>query len=118
MTGPLLHPKNESGNRPSGWDVLYVVYIGDCEGAPDVLYLSDLYEGIGSAEVEVKVLRGNGSRETCHNNMSGQVSTALYPIPPENCTDLSRVRSIYYTVGAVRMSILAAIFAYEVILHD
>ena len=40
---------------------LYVVYTGDCEDVSDVLYLSDLYEGIGSAEVEVKVLRGNGS---------------------------------------------------------
>lgn len=40
---------------------LYVVYTGDCEDVSDVLYLSDLYEGIGSAEVKVKVLRGNGS---------------------------------------------------------
>ena len=40
---------------------LYVVYTGECEDVSDVLYLSDLYEGIGSAEVEVKVLRGNGS---------------------------------------------------------
>lgn len=40
---------------------LYVVYTGDCEDVSNVLYLSDLYEGIGSAEVEVKVLRGNGN---------------------------------------------------------
>lgn len=40
---------------------LYVVYVGDREDVPDVLYLSDLYEGHGSAEVTVKVLRGNGT---------------------------------------------------------
>lgn len=40
---------------------LYVVYTGDREDVPEVLYLSDLYEGDGSAEVKVKVLRGNGT---------------------------------------------------------
>lgn len=40
---------------------LYVIYTGDREDVPDVLYLSDLYEGDGSAEVKVKVLRGNGA---------------------------------------------------------
>lgn len=40
---------------------LYVVYTGDREDVPDVLYLSNLYEGDGSAEVKVKVLRGNGT---------------------------------------------------------
>ena len=37
---------------------LYVVYTGKRD-VPDVLRLSDLYEGVGSVEVEVKVLRGN-----------------------------------------------------------
>ncbi len=36
---------------------LYVVYTGR-EQSPDVFHLSDLYEGKGSAEIEVKVLRG------------------------------------------------------------
>ena len=36
---------------------LYVVYTD----VPAVLRLSDLYEGTGSADVEVKVLRGNGT---------------------------------------------------------
>lgn len=40
---------------------LYVVYTGDREDIPEVLRLSDLYEGEGSAEVEVKVLSGNGT---------------------------------------------------------
>ena len=40
---------------------LYVVYTGERKDVPDVLYLSDLYEGDGSAEVKVKVLRGNGT---------------------------------------------------------
>ena len=40
---------------------LYVVYTGNRKDIPEVLYLSDLYEGNGSAEVEVKVLRGNGT---------------------------------------------------------
>ena len=40
---------------------LYVVYTGDREDVPEELYLSDLYEGAGSAEVKVRVLRGDGS---------------------------------------------------------
>lgn len=40
---------------------LYVVYTGNREDVPEVLYLSDLYEGNGSAEIKVKVLRGNGT---------------------------------------------------------
>ena len=39
---------------------LYVVYTGDRQDIPDVLRLSDLYEGSGSAEIEVKVLRQEG----------------------------------------------------------
>lgn len=37
---------------------LYVVYTGK-QNVPDVLRLSDLYEGTGSVDVEVKVLRGD-----------------------------------------------------------
>lgn len=37
---------------------LYVVYTGARQGIPDTLYLSDLYEGAGSVELQVKVLRG------------------------------------------------------------
>lgn len=37
---------------------LYVVYTGDRQDIPDVLRLSDLYQGPGGAEIEVKVLRG------------------------------------------------------------
>ncbi len=40
---------------------LYVVYTGDRKDIPEFLYLSDLYEGEGSAEVKVRVLRGNGT---------------------------------------------------------
>lgn len=37
---------------------LYVIYTGEQKDIPDTLYLSDLYEGVGSAELQVKVLRG------------------------------------------------------------
>lgn len=50
----LYAPKQITVPRPE----LYVVYTGK-QDVPDVLRLSDLYEGIGSVEVEVKVLRGN-----------------------------------------------------------
>ena len=50
-TAPVKIPRPE----------LYVVYTGDRTDVPEVLRLSDLYEGTGSADVEVKVLRGNGT---------------------------------------------------------
>lgn len=37
---------------------LYVVYTGEREDVPEVLHLSDLYQGPGGAEIEVKVLCG------------------------------------------------------------
>lgn len=37
---------------------LYVVYTGTRQSVPDILSLSDLYEGVGSVELHVKVLRG------------------------------------------------------------
>jgi len=40
---------------------LYVVYTGDRKDVPEFLYLSDLYKGEGSAEVKVRILRGNGT---------------------------------------------------------
>ena len=40
---------------------LYVVYTGDRKEVPEMLRLSDLYQGVGSAEVEVKVLRDDGT---------------------------------------------------------
>ena len=40
---------------------LYVVYTGDRKEIPETLRLSDLYQGTGSAEVEVKVLRDDGT---------------------------------------------------------
>lgn len=40
---------------------LYVVYTGDRKEIPEALHLSDLYQGAGSAEVEVKVLRDDGT---------------------------------------------------------
>ena len=40
---------------------LYVVYTGGREEIPETLHLSDLYQGAGSAEVEVKVLRDDGT---------------------------------------------------------
>ena len=40
---------------------LYVVYTGDKKEIPETLRLSDLYQGAGSAEVEVKVLRDDGT---------------------------------------------------------
>lgn len=42
---------------------LYVVYTGNRKDIPDTLRLSDLYEGSGSVEVEVKVLRGENPRQ-------------------------------------------------------
>ena len=39
---------------------LYVVYTGTKKNIPDVIRLSDLYEGDGSAEIEVRVLRDSG----------------------------------------------------------
>ena len=40
---------------------LYVVYTGDRKEIPETLHLSDLYQGAGSAEVEVKVLQDDGT---------------------------------------------------------
>ena len=40
---------------------LYVVYTGDRKEVPERLRLSGLYQGVGSAEVEVKVLRDDGT---------------------------------------------------------
>ena len=40
---------------------LYVVYTGDRKEIPETLHLSDLYQGAGSAEVEVKVIRDDGT---------------------------------------------------------
>ncbi len=42
---------------------LYVVYTGKRETVPNVLRLSDLYDGPGSAEIEVKVLRGSDTQQ-------------------------------------------------------
>lgn len=50
-TAPVTIPRPE----------LYVVYTGDRANVPEVLRLSDLYEGTGSADVGVNVLRGNGT---------------------------------------------------------
>ena len=40
---------------------LYVVYTGGRKEIPETLHLSELYQGAGSAEVEVKVLRDDGT---------------------------------------------------------
>lgn len=42
---------------------LYVVYTGDRKDIPDVIHLSDLYEGDGSVDITIRVIRstGNGS---------------------------------------------------------
>jgi len=40
---------------------LYMVYAGALRQLPEVLRLSDMYEGKGSVEVEVKVLRSSGT---------------------------------------------------------
>ena len=40
---------------------LYVVYTGNRKEVPEILRLSDLYQGVGSTEVEVKVLRDDGT---------------------------------------------------------
>ncbi len=42
---------------------LYVVYTGDKPDVPETLRLSDLYEGSGSAELVVQVLRGGGGSD-------------------------------------------------------
>ena len=51
---------------------LYVVYTGDREDVPEELYLSDLYEGAGSAEVKVRVLREIG-RASCRERVWSRV---------------------------------------------
>lgn len=53
----LYSPTKASIPRPE----LYMVYTGDRGDVPDTLRLSDLYEGPGSVEVEVKVLREDHS---------------------------------------------------------
>ena len=50
-TAPVKIPRPE----------LYVVYTGDRTDVPEALRLSDLYEGTGTVDVEVKALRGNGT---------------------------------------------------------
>lgn len=40
---------------------LYVVFTGDNKNIPETLHLSDLYEGQGSVEVKIKVLRSENS---------------------------------------------------------
>ena len=40
---------------------LYVIYTGSKQGVPEVMHLSDLYGGGGSAEISVKILRANGT---------------------------------------------------------
>ncbi len=42
---------------------LYVVYTGGHKNVPDVMRLSDMHEGAGSAEIEVKVLRGENPQQ-------------------------------------------------------
>lgn len=41
---------------------LYVVYTGNRKDIPETIQLSDLYEGKGSVEVTVRVIRGSGDR--------------------------------------------------------
>ena len=40
---------------------LYMVYTGSPRQTPDILRLSDMYEGAGGAEIEIKVLRSAGT---------------------------------------------------------
>lgn len=42
---------------------LYVIYTGSKKDVPNTLRLSDLYEGPGSVDLTVKVLRGNDKRD-------------------------------------------------------
>ncbi|MCD7841083.1 MAG: hypothetical protein LUG56_01280, partial [Lachnospiraceae bacterium] len=53
----LYREKRVSIPRPE----LYVVYTGEKKNVPDTLCLSDLYDGDGDVEVNVKVLRDDGS---------------------------------------------------------
>jgi hypothetical protein len=55
----LYSDKKDDIPRPE----LYVVYTGKRKNVPDVLKLSDLYDGTGSVEVEVKVLRGENPKQ-------------------------------------------------------
>lgn len=52
----LYREKKVSTPRPE----LYVVYTGDKKHVPDELKLSSLFEGDGSVELSVKVLRDDG----------------------------------------------------------
>lgn len=42
---------------------LYVVYTGSKPDVPDVIHLSDLYEGEGSVDVHIRVIRRTGTRD-------------------------------------------------------
>lgn len=42
---------------------LYMIYTGNKKDIPDVLHLSDLYEGVGDAEVKIKVLQRTGAND-------------------------------------------------------
>lgn len=55
----LYREKRVSVPRPE----LHVVYTGDREDIPEMLRFSDIYEGHGSVELEVKVLVDDGSGE-------------------------------------------------------
>lgn len=50
---------------------LYMVYTRGPRQLPEVMRLSDMYDGLGGAEVEIKVLRGTGE---------GDISRPVYPI--------------------------------------
>ncbi|MCC8076776.1 MAG: hypothetical protein LIO60_00240 [Oscillospiraceae bacterium] len=58
----LYREKRVSIPRPELYVVYtYVVYTGEKKNVPDTLCLSDLYDGAGDVEVNVKVLRDDGS---------------------------------------------------------
>ena len=45
---------------------LYMVYTGAPRQLPEILRLSDMYDGLGGAEVEIKVLRNTGAGNIRH----------------------------------------------------
>lgn len=57
------HKLDLYGSRPASIPrpELYMIYTGTPRQLPEVLRLSELYGGAGSAEVEIKVLRGTGT---------------------------------------------------------
>ena len=110
---------------------LYVVYTGTRTDIPKKLRLSDLYEGMGSVELEVEILRGNGTRDIldqyvcfCHiadecRKQYGRTSKAIQEIF-RRCREENILVPFLMSREKEVNSIMETLFSYEKILeiHD